>query len=294
MPVAEYSYDPWGRMRNPVNQQVYAVGSEPELFLGRGFTGHEHLPMFGLVNMNARLYDPVLGRFLSPDPYVQAPDFIDWGQVGISSIVGGVSGFAGGAAGSWAANSSILVNNVSSSLLRSAVVSPIAAGAGHIAGGTTVGLLRGQSLGEAFDNSFKGIGKSMLMGTAIGVSTTVGLSFAKGMNPLNGKMLWPENNGFTDIPQQSMLTPGDMIDQYGSESGRFASLHGTSFDARSLPPNSSLEPLNIYKVAQPIPVLEGTASPSFWFNSSGEGTQYRFNNSIDYYIQNGYPPKVTS
>lgn len=25
--------------------------------------------------MNARLYDPVLGRFLSPDPYVQLPDF---------------------------------------------------------------------------------------------------------------------------------------------------------------------------------------------------------------------------
>ncbi len=25
--------------------------------------------------MNARLYDPLLGRFLSPDPYVQAPDF---------------------------------------------------------------------------------------------------------------------------------------------------------------------------------------------------------------------------
>jgi RHS repeat-associated protein len=42
--------------------------------LGRGYTGHEHLPMFGLINMNARLYDPVLGRFLSPDPYVQAPD----------------------------------------------------------------------------------------------------------------------------------------------------------------------------------------------------------------------------
>jgi len=27
------------------------------------------------VNMNARLYDPALGRFLSPDPYVQMPDF---------------------------------------------------------------------------------------------------------------------------------------------------------------------------------------------------------------------------
>jgi RHS repeat-associated protein len=50
-------------------------GSEPEPFLGRGYTGHEHLPMFGLINMNARLYDPLPGRFLSPDPFVQLPDF---------------------------------------------------------------------------------------------------------------------------------------------------------------------------------------------------------------------------
>ena len=44
------------------------------VLLWRGFTGHEWLPWFGLYNMNARLYDPVLGRFLSPDPYVQMPD----------------------------------------------------------------------------------------------------------------------------------------------------------------------------------------------------------------------------
>ncbi len=71
----ELSYDPWGRLRNPATQQVYAVGSEPVLFLGRGYTGHEHLTVFGLINMNARLYDPALGRFLSPDPYVQEMDF---------------------------------------------------------------------------------------------------------------------------------------------------------------------------------------------------------------------------
>ena len=34
---------------------------------------HEHLEEFGLINMNARMYDPVLARFLSPDPHVQAP-----------------------------------------------------------------------------------------------------------------------------------------------------------------------------------------------------------------------------
>ena len=72
---AEYSYDAWGRLRNPVTQAAYAPGTEPALFLGRGYTGHEHLPWFGLINMNARLYDPALGRFLSPDPYVQMPDF---------------------------------------------------------------------------------------------------------------------------------------------------------------------------------------------------------------------------
>lgn len=36
-----------------------------------GYTGHEMLPEFGIINMNGRLYDPVLGRFFSPDPYVQ-------------------------------------------------------------------------------------------------------------------------------------------------------------------------------------------------------------------------------
>lgn len=69
----ELSYNPWGVLRNPTNQQAYAYDSQPVLFLSRGYTGHEHLPWFGLINMNARLYDPVVGRFLSVDPYVQNP-----------------------------------------------------------------------------------------------------------------------------------------------------------------------------------------------------------------------------
>jgi RHS repeat-associated protein len=71
----EYGYDAWGRLRNPANHAVYAPESEPTLFLNRGYTGHEHLPLFGVINMNARLYDPAVGRFLSPDPFVQADDF---------------------------------------------------------------------------------------------------------------------------------------------------------------------------------------------------------------------------
>lgn len=41
----------------------------------RGFTGHEHLDRAGLIHMNGRVYDPLLGRFLSPDPLVQFPMF---------------------------------------------------------------------------------------------------------------------------------------------------------------------------------------------------------------------------
>ena len=69
--IEENSYDAWGRLRNPANyNEVYSAENQPSLFLGRGYTGHEHLPWYGLINMNARLYDPAVGRFLSPDPYV--------------------------------------------------------------------------------------------------------------------------------------------------------------------------------------------------------------------------------
>jgi RHS repeat-associated protein len=69
--LQEFSYDPWGRRRDAHNWNNYEV-TEPTLFT-RGFTGHEHIGGYGLINMNGRVYDPRLGRFLSPDPYIQSP-----------------------------------------------------------------------------------------------------------------------------------------------------------------------------------------------------------------------------
>ena len=63
--VFEATFDAWGRQTITKND----IG-----FL-RGYTGHEMMPEYGLINMNGRLYDPILGRFLSPDNYVQLPDF---------------------------------------------------------------------------------------------------------------------------------------------------------------------------------------------------------------------------
>ncbi len=40
----------------------------------KGFTDHEHLDAVNLIHMNGRVYDPLIGRFLSPDDYVQFPE----------------------------------------------------------------------------------------------------------------------------------------------------------------------------------------------------------------------------
>ena len=69
--VEEMSFDAWGRRRNPANWTYSGVPTTHTI--DRGYTGHEHLDQFGLINMNGRMYDPLLGRFLSPDKFVQAP-----------------------------------------------------------------------------------------------------------------------------------------------------------------------------------------------------------------------------
>lgn len=67
--VAEQNFDAWGRNRNPANWQYASVPVNP-VWLYRGYTGHEHVPQFSLINMNGRMYDPIEGRMLSPDNYV--------------------------------------------------------------------------------------------------------------------------------------------------------------------------------------------------------------------------------
>ena len=70
--IAEQNFDAWGRKRNPINWQYAGVPTTPA-WLYRGYTSHEHLPYFTLINMNGRMYDPIQGRMLSPDNYVSTP-----------------------------------------------------------------------------------------------------------------------------------------------------------------------------------------------------------------------------
>ena len=78
-----YNYDAWGRRRDPVTWKLCPINPASASIGGsmlamqprfdRGYTGHEQMAGFALINMNGRMYDPYLQRFLSPDNEIQAP-----------------------------------------------------------------------------------------------------------------------------------------------------------------------------------------------------------------------------
>jgi len=67
-----FSYDAWGRRRNPdgTDDSGPLWGSLKNDQGHSGYTGHEHLDQLELIHMNARLYDPLLGRHVSADPTI--------------------------------------------------------------------------------------------------------------------------------------------------------------------------------------------------------------------------------
>lgn len=79
--VRRYAYDPWGMRRDADNWNAKDNGDH--LIINRGYTGHEHLDVFGIINMNGRVYDPATGMFFSPDPYMQTPgNWVNYNRYG--------------------------------------------------------------------------------------------------------------------------------------------------------------------------------------------------------------------
>ncbi len=71
--IESLANEPWGKqLSDSWNGAEKAQGYNPEE-TDRGFTGHEHLTGVGLIHMNGRVYDPAIGRFMSPDPIIQDP-----------------------------------------------------------------------------------------------------------------------------------------------------------------------------------------------------------------------------
>ncbi|WP_291849246.1 RHS repeat-associated core domain-containing protein [Bradyrhizobium sp.] len=69
--VERLSYDAWGKRRNPDGTDDPAGSLTSQTT--RGFTGEEQLSVSGLVHLNGRVYDPLLARMTSADPFVTDP-----------------------------------------------------------------------------------------------------------------------------------------------------------------------------------------------------------------------------
>lgn len=68
--TTRYAYDPWGASVDP-NDWTKGTTAPEHIYMRRGYTMHERLREFDLINMNGRVYDPAVAQFLSPDPYIQ-------------------------------------------------------------------------------------------------------------------------------------------------------------------------------------------------------------------------------
>jgi len=85
VPIPPGNWKREGKSRNANDWMFTNVSTT--FFFDRGYTFHEHLDKFNLINMlseaksrsevfagNGRVYDPFVARFLSPDPFVQTTD----------------------------------------------------------------------------------------------------------------------------------------------------------------------------------------------------------------------------
>ncbi len=70
--IEERQFGAWGSVDKFSDSSSGIVFNHASL-LDRGYTGHEHFFEVSLIHMNGRVYDPQVGRFLSPDNYIQDP-----------------------------------------------------------------------------------------------------------------------------------------------------------------------------------------------------------------------------
>ncbi len=193
--LAEQSFDAWGRARNPETWEYETIiNNQYSIVNSRGYTGHEMLPEFGLINMNGRLYDPVLGRMLSPDNYIQMPDYTqnfnrysyvlnnplkytdpdgEWVHLVVGGLIGAYTGFIAGwhaGATGWKLAGYIGVGAVAGTLSAG-----IGAGVGSVlGGGTFAGGFLGTSAAAVAQTSF-------INGSIIGASSGFTNGFITGM-----------------------------------------------------------------------------------------------------------------
>ena len=232
------AFDPWGRRRNPSDWSL--SNASTGFPFSRGYTSHEHMDMFGSINMNGRVYDAALGMFLSPDNYVQAPDMAqnfnrysycfnnplmytdpdgEWIHIVIGAAIGGVINLGikafQGKIHSWGDGFTAFGIGAVAGGVGAATGGAAFAAMGGAAGGAG-GFLAGAAggmVGSAASMPIQSIGNSMYFGDpmmtgkqylmGIGIGGLLGGTINGGIALGNGRSFWNGDFTGTGVP-----TPG--------------------------------------------------------------------------------------
>jgi RHS repeat-associated protein len=249
----ERSFDPWGAQRDPSTWVVY---SDPPVsdITDIGFTGHEQMNRFYLINMNGRVYDPIIGRFLSVDPIMASNNNFD----GLSTYLycrnnplsycdpdgnGPILAVALLAA-AWTAIMNLVTYPGDLTLetgLIAFTTGAIAGFAGGITGGTVLGVFGGSMLSGMLSSSLTysltvgitTLGNYAFLGLPLmsGSDFLIGLSVSAGIGGVSGLI-------YTDMKGSGFLgrlTPSylEINNIYTQEEGEAALLQGEKYNCAS-------------------------------------------------------------
>lgn len=188
--IESLAYEAFGERRNANGDMEDKTSSILGLKTDRGFTGHEHLDELNLIHMNGRIYDPVIGRFMTPDPQIQYPANLQsynrytygfnnplsgadpsgyswFSDIFRAVAIAVVAYYTGGAISGWA--ESAYLTSAGASWGNIAIAQTVGAVAGGAAGGFTAGFL---SSGGNFNAGVQGAFSGALFGAASGVGSS--------------------------------------------------------------------------------------------------------------------------
>lgn len=320
--IAKQSFDPWGKERDADTWTALLSPPAKPDWLYRGFTGHEMLPEFGLINMNGRMYDPINGRMLRPDNFVQSPldpqnynrysyclnnplkytdptgDLI-WAPIIIGALAGAYMGgsMANGSynPGQWDFSSSKTWSWMAGGAL-------VGGFAGHIGGAiASSGAPFANTLGIATSSLINSVGTYVYTGSQTGISISLGIAsynfgkedymFSGGEFGYLGKRgnTWAENLGYA-FGALANIQDG------------FALNNGTTLDVKSRPKLTGHSEINgqyngknilisVGPNGDPYPSLNGMKWESKFFTLQLKGVPNPGENVS--YIQAGHPQIVT-
>jgi len=235
--IRSLHFDPWGNVKADTNWTVFVEDAPGKLVLSsrfdRGFTGHEHYADLKIINMNGRLYDPVIARFFSPDNFVQVPGFtqsynrysyclnnpLQYVDPSGESIV--LAMILGAAAN--VVFQSLAGNiNGNSDLLCSFFVGGLAGLAGGAAGGATAaavgvgGFLGGAASGAAAGAAscfITGTGNALIAGNDLATSLKCGL-MGGAIGALGGALMGGLSRGILDARHGYNFWDGSFYEEY--------------------------------------------------------------------------------